>query len=136
MRLLLFATLLLSPSPTAETGIPGSVMPMSATSLRGLATWYCGAGSPCTRGYPGGMYAAAGSELQVGDWRGSRVTVCASKCITVTLIDSCGCAGNRIIDLYREAFARLADPSRGVVAVTVESGGKPRVTLPPTSTAP
>jgi len=100
--------------------------------LSGTASWYCG--DVCTRGYPDGLYAAAGRELQVGDWRGSEVTVCADGCVTVTLIDVCRCPGARIIDLYRMAFSRIADPSRGVVPVTIEYGG-PRMTLPPTSTA-
>lgn len=121
------------PAPTGEIAEP-------LYGTKGTASWYCGAGSPCTSGYPGGLYAAAGSELQVGDWRGSKVAVCAESCVTVTLIDVCGCPGARVIDLYREAFAQLADPSRGVIPVTVESGGaseaaQPRMTLPPTDTA-
>ena len=85
----------------------------------GTATWYCG--SRCTRGYPGGLYAAAGSELRVGDWRGRRVTVTASngRSVVVTLVDWCACKGERIIDLYGDAFARLAPLSRGVLRVTV-----------------
>jgi hypothetical protein len=37
----------------------------------------------------------------------------------VTIIDcNCGPHAN-LIDLYRDAFSRLADPSRGVLTVTV-----------------
>ena len=134
-----------TPSPTVRTGvIPERILPVSAVTpvaapavigsvTTGVASWYCGAGSPCTRGYPDGMYAAAGPELRVGDWRGSVVTVCAGRCVDVTLIDSCGCPGARIVDLYRSAFARIADPGRGVVGVTVELAGADP-TLPPTST--
>jgi len=55
-------------------------------------------------------YAAAGSEIRVGDWRGRRVAVCRTdgrKCIVVTLVDWCACKGNRIIDLYYDAFDAL-----------------------------
>ena len=67
--------------------------------------------------------------------RGRRVTVCSSgRCVKVKLIDFCACP-SRVIDLYRDAFARLASPSRGVIRVTVSSGGGPSSTLPPTSTS-
>ena len=126
---------------TASEGLTGGIsttgvieLPDTATSVTGTASWYCGAGSRCTRGYPGGLYAAAGPALRVGDWRGRRVTVCsAGRCVNVKLIDFCACP-SRVIDLYRDAFARLASPSRGVIRVTVSSGGGPSSTLPPTST--
>ena len=60
------------------------------------------------------MYAAAGAEIRKGDWRGRTVTVCAGEdCIRVTLIDWCACEGNRVIDLYGDAFRRLAPLGRG-----------------------
>ena len=66
------------------------------------------------------MYAAAGAELRKGDWRGRTVTVCAgSDCIRVTLIDWCACEGNRVIDLYGDAFRRLAPLGEGVIPVVV-----------------
>lgn len=88
----------------------------------GTATWYCQPGtSRCSNGWSaGGLYAAAGSELRVGDWRGRNVRVCASgRCITVKLIDWCACKGARVIDLYATAFSRLGPLSRGVLNVTV-----------------
>lgn len=96
----------------------------AAAKLSGTATWYCLAGrSPCTRGYPGGLYAAAGPALRaaLGDWRGRNVTITASdgNRVSVTLIDWCACPGGRVIDLYGEAFLRLAPLSRGVLRVTV-----------------
>jgi hypothetical protein len=106
------------------------------------ATWYCGAGSPCTADYPDrpgvdDLYAAAGSELRVGDWRGSRVIVChEGRCVPVRLIDSCVCGGNRVIDLYSDAFQRLAPLSQGVIAVRVSTLTVLRAgaTLPNTTT--
>lgn len=88
--------------------------------VAGTASWYCGNGSPCTRGYPGGLYAAAGPALRVGDWRGRSVQVCRlSTCIRVRLIDWCACPNGRVLDLYADAFRRLAPLSQGLVKVTV-----------------
>lgn len=85
---------------------------------RGTATWYCG--SRCTRGHPGGLFAAAGDELRTPGWRGRRVTVTSGgRSVVVTLVDTCACRGARVIDLYADAFRRLAPLSRGVVRVEV-----------------
>lgn len=95
--------------------------PASGHRVRGRASWYCLPGvSRCTSGYRGGLYAAAGSELRIGNWRGRTVRVCGNgNCVNVKLIDSCACGGSRIIDLYNDAFRRLASPSVGTLAVTV-----------------
>ncbi len=89
--------------------------------VRGGASWYCLPGvSACTSGYPGGLYAAAGSELRIGRWRGRTVRVCGNgHCVYVRLIDTCACGGSRIIDLYSDAFRRLAPLSKGSLLVTV-----------------
>lgn len=89
----------------------------------GTASWY-----PAH-----GMIAAAGPALRHGDWRGSQVQVCASRCIVVTLADWCACYGSRVIDLSDDAFRRLAPLSRGLLHVTV-SGIGVEATLPPTDT--
>ena len=90
-------------------------------SARGSATWYCKTGvSVCHNAYPGGYYAAAGPALRVGDWRGRVVRVCGSgSCVNVRLVDWCACGGSHIIDLYSDAFKRLAPLSSGAVRVTV-----------------
>jgi len=93
----------------------------ASVSLTGTASWFCGHGSSCTAGYPGGLYAAAGPALRKGDWRGRVVTVGAvgsSHTIRVTLIDWCACP-HRLLDLYSDAFSRLAPLSRGLLNVTV-----------------
>jgi rare lipoprotein A (peptidoglycan hydrolase) len=90
--------------------------------VRGVATWYCLPGvSTCTSGYSSsGLYAAAGSELRVGNWRGRFVKVCGNgKCIVVKLIDWCACGGSHVIDLYHGAFSQLASPSSGGLTVTI-----------------
>ena len=87
----------------------------------GSATWYCLAGvSRCPAAHTGGLYAAAGPELRVGDWRGRRVQVCGSgSCVIVTLVDWCACGGSHVIDLYGDAFRQLAPLNAGAVRVTV-----------------
>jgi rare lipoprotein A (peptidoglycan hydrolase) len=87
----------------------------------GSATWYCKTGSSaCASGFSGGMYAAAGPELRVGAWRGRVVRVCgAGNCVLVKLVDWCACGGLHVIDLYGDAFRRLAPLSSGALRVTV-----------------
>ncbi len=76
--------------------------------------------SACHHAYPGGMYAAAGPALRVGDWRGRTVTVCrGGSCVRVKLVDWCQCYGSRVIDLYSDAFRQLAPLSSGTISVTV-----------------
>jgi len=89
--------------------------------VEGGASWYCRTGvSECHYAYDGGMYAAAGPALRVGDWRGRHVRVCSgSRCVIVRLIDWCQCYGSRVIDLYSDAFRRLAPLSEGTVRVSV-----------------
>ena len=85
---------------------------------RGVASWY--SARPGT--------AAAGPALREAlgpDYLGQSVRVCAgSRCIEVRIVTSCQCyrgePGERLIDLSRSAFSRLADPSVGLVRVTVE----------------
>jgi len=87
---------------------------------RGQASWYCGPSSRCTRGFAGGLYAAIRRDL-LARARNHHVRVCslAGRCVTVTIID-CNCGPNaNLIDLYSDAFQRLAPLSRGVVKVTV-----------------
>jgi hypothetical protein len=91
----------------------------SVQGVRGQASWYCGHGSACARGYPGGLYAAAGPALRVGHWRGRYVVVQrGSSRVTVQLVDWCACP-QRVIDLYSAAFQHLGPLSRGVLNVTV-----------------
>ena len=125
-------------SPTAEavaTPSPSAVVPVRRTAtIVGKATWYCLPGrSRCTRGYPaGGMYAAAGPSLRVGNWRGRTVIVTAGgQSVAVRLIDTCLCRDGRVVDLYAAAFIRLAPLGTGVLHVSVSRVPAP----PPTTTA-
>jgi rare lipoprotein A (peptidoglycan hydrolase) len=94
---------------------------LTGHSRTGSASWYCKTGvSVCMSGYPGGLYAAAGPALRVGSWRGRTVRVCGSgSCVWVTLIDYCACGSGHMIDLYGDAFRRLAPLSAGALHVTV-----------------
>lgn len=104
-----------TPSPLPTGPRPTSTRATPPRMRTGTATWYC-----CTRGHPRGLYAAAGSEIRVGKWRGRYVQVCGGgHCVRVQLIDWCACKGSRIIDLYPDAFRRLAPLSQGVTKVTV-----------------
>jgi hypothetical protein len=94
-------------SPSGDAVVP--VSPHRDASETGVASWY--------RWRVG--EAAAGPALRTGRWRGRPVRVCVpSRCITVVLTDWCVCP-SRLIDLDRRSFARLADPSRGLVRVRV-----------------
>lgn len=80
--------------------------------------------------------AAAGPALRDAlgpHWRGQTVRVCARVCIRVRLTDFM--RADRLVDLDRTDFARLAPPSQGVVHVTVSAAG-PIPTAPPTDVAP
>ena len=117
-----------SPETAARTGTPDGPAPLVALpepsgtgtaalaedadpiALRGIATWY-----DYRRGH-----AAAGPELRRAlgaGWRGTAVLVCADRCVRVVLSDFM--VADRLIDLDRRSFAVLADPSRGILAVTV-----------------
>ena len=104
------------PKPAPASGGDGG-----GHSVRGTASWYCKTGvSVCHHAYPGGLYAAAGPALRVGSWRGRTVTVCGSgNCVNVKLIDWCACGSGRVIDLYSDAFSRLAPTSAGTLSVRV-----------------
>lgn len=102
--------------------------------IKGLASYYCGRGSPCPRGFgPDFNGAAAGPVLRIAmggaaaatakqPWRGKKVTVCGSAgCARVTLVDWCQCyyrrPNEKLIDLFANVFYRIG-ASRGKVTVS------------------
>ena len=142
MTILLTLLLALQPAVvnvTASVGnVPSTSMPVA--SIRGTATWYCGAGSPCTRGYgPSDLIAAI--DPTTGIEKGERVTVWhGDRSVRVAIVDVCACPGARIVDLSRVAFSQLADPSLGVIPVVLvpertSQDAVPKMTLPPTYSA-
>jgi rare lipoprotein A (peptidoglycan hydrolase) len=122
-----FAVVNAAPATAEPTGEVGTAL------IAGKATWYCSESSACTRGYgPSDMVAAIDPTLGIakGEW----VTVThGSRAVVVRIVDVCACTGSRVIDLTSGAFSRLADPSRGVIDVEIETGTP---SLPATDTAP
>ena len=118
----LAAAVILSPGANTDAALaPATHEPTAKPSARtshSIASWFAA---------PAGT-AAAGPALRrlLGkDWRGQRVRVTAgNRSVVVALTDWCQCYRGedreRIIDLSRSAFAALADPSRGLVRVTVD----------------
>ena len=112
------------PSPHLIVVPRGSSQP-SSHRASGTASWYCGHGSACTRGFDASCRcAAAGPSIRrlLGPaWRGRSVLVRSGpSSVRVRLVDWCACPGGRLLDLYSDAFQRLAPLSRGLVKVTVE----------------
>lgn len=98
-----------------------------ATLVSGVASWY--------DYHPG--QAAAGPQLRAAlgpHWRGQTVRVCARVCIRVRLTDFM--RADRLVDLDRSDFARLAPLSVGVVHVTVTPVSAAIATPRPLPTAP
>ena len=105
-------------SPPSEAATPKNL----TNFTKGWATYYCLLGkSRCTVGHLGGMYAAIRSDLLF--LRGKTVKVCrlgTTRCIYVTIID-CNCGKNaNLIDLYSDAFNKLAGLWRGKIQVTLK----------------
>jgi len=92
--------------------------------LQGTATWFCGGGSPCTSGYDPLDYIAA-IDPSTGIQRGAVLRVTSGgRSATVRVVDTCACQGRRVIDLSRIAFSALADPSVGVIPVSITPAGR------------
>lgn len=117
-----------APSPTSKPTAKPSVKTKpvtrqgttsSAILAKGQASWYCKTGvSRCTRNHPGGMYAAIRRDLLY--LRGKTIKVCDSNnCVYVTIIDcNCGPRAN-LIDLYSDAYRKLAPLSTGRINVRI-----------------
>jgi hypothetical protein len=121
----------LSPGTDAEA-VPGGYQESdgggvsSDDILQGVASYYLDPRDP------NGLYAAV-PTWTFGD-EPYLATVCRPEngaCVTVTVRDFCGCP-DRVIDLSRDAFAKLATLARGLIEVTVTSGTT--VVLPATDT--
>lgn len=119
----------LVPAPTASpTAQPHQAKPQPTrtarpTSIAGTATYYCnkdatrGPLSRCTRGHPDGLYAAISPDLAFLTGKTVRVSYGASY-VDVVIID-CNCRATRSIDLYADAFVRLAPLTLGRLHVTL-----------------
>lgn len=111
-----------SPAGSRETPASTHDGAIGTALIGGWAAWY---EDPR---HPRGLYAAAGPVLREAlgkGWRGQLVEVeSGSRSVTVRLSDWCACATRRglptLIDLSRDAFSELADPSLGIVRVSIE----------------
>lgn len=115
-----------APQEAPET-VPGTSR-AAAGSKRGEATFYGGntAGGMCSfTGYtiPAGLF---GTALTDSDWDGANA---CGQCVSVTgpdgktkitamVTDQCPGCGPHHVDLYPDAFAKLADPSKGIINVS------------------
>ncbi|EAT83200.1 hypothetical protein HBH56_194330 [Parastagonospora nodorum] len=115
-----------APQEAPET-VPGTSS-AAAGSKRGEATFYGGntAGGMCSfTGYtiPAGLF---GTALTDSDWdSGNACGQCVSVTgpdgktkITAMVVDQCPGCGPHHVDLYPDAFAKLADPSKGIINVS------------------
>ena len=116
----------LNPMPTPSAGI-GSAL------YTGRASWYGARGDvAAVPWWRFGMDPVWASVCTFGDG--------SARCVSVLISDFCQCYvgtdRERVVDLSRNAFAQLADPSVGVIRVQMEVPiqRRPSVTLPPTST--
>lgn len=88
-------------------------------AITGTASWWNSFGP--------GIYAALRPDLGS---KGDLVIVCGGApfhCVTAPVITSCKCLGpnsERLVDLSRDLFAEFADPSRGVVRITLQVVGR------------
>lgn len=104
----------ISSSPVVVSVSGGPRYAVSGHSIAGKASWYCGSGSICPKGYSGGLYAAAGPGLRAAMcgnqasncWRGRYVSVNGSK--PIRLVDWCQCyyrqPNEKLIDLFHDAW--------------------------------
>ena len=100
---------------------------VSKRALSGEATFYGGnvAGGMCsfsTYTLPAGIY---GTALSDSNWDNSAncgacvsVTGPNGNAVTAMIVDQCPGCGTNHLDLFPDAFAALADPSKGIIPIT------------------
>jgi expansin (peptidoglycan-binding protein) len=127
MKSTLLALLALLPLAIAAPTTALTISTRATTPNRGDATFYGGntSGGKCSfAGYtlPSGLFGTAVSD---SNW--STAAACG-QCVSVTgpsgntitamVTDQCPGCGPNHLDLYSDAFAKLADPSKGVIPVS------------------
>lgn len=118
-----------SPSASASASASPAPTSSSAGSKRGEATFYGGNldGGMCSlTGYtlPSGLF---GTALTDSDWDSANacgtcvsVTGPSGDKITAMVVDQCPGCGPHHLDLFPDAFKKLADPSKGIIPVSWE----------------
>ena len=110
----------ITPSPAIGMRPAPAEEPRTASTLRGIATWFHS---------PAGV-SAAGPDLRAAlgpGWRGTSVRVCSGSACIVTVLGD-WMRADRLIDLHAPLFARLAPLSVGVLRVVVTPIPAPPVT--------
>ncbi|MFY1690442.1 expansin EXLX1 family cellulose-binding protein [Plantactinospora sp. WMMB782] len=117
------AALAVPPAERAGLPVQGMTPPSGTTVYKGKASHYDGGNSGGNCSLPGPpanrLYAALGSAQYAGSAAcGSFLDVTGPRgTVRVMVLDRCaGCANNKI-DLSRQAFAKIADLSQGIVPV-------------------
>ncbi|MEV4754601.1 expansin EXLX1 family cellulose-binding protein [Micromonospora sp. NPDC049559] len=111
---------------------PACAAPPSGTAVRSVeASYYDARGSGGTCSYPGPpadrLYVALGRPgFSGGAACGSYLDVTGPKgTVRVLVMDECAGCANSKIDLSRQAFARIADPAKGIVRVSYRAAVDP-----------
>ncbi|MET7338584.1 expansin EXLX1 family cellulose-binding protein [Nonomuraea sp. NPDC005650] len=132
----LAATSLLPASAMARSGEGTGKTRASAKATSGKATFYelQSGGGNCSYPSPpaGGLYVALSrAEYRAAAACGGYLTVTGPKgSVQVKVVDQCPeCAAGHI-DLSRKAFARVADPGKGMVGVSYSRAANPRIGKP------
>ncbi|HEY6568591.1 MAG TPA: RlpA-like double-psi beta-barrel domain-containing protein [Actinomycetota bacterium] len=109
-----------------------------SAAVRGTATFYCSDGrdgspvSRCTRGFGPSDLVGAIDRKDSTYRKGDFVKVShEGKSVTVLIVDTCACGGDRLIDLTIGAFQHLAPWGAGEIRVKLSNAG-----LPATDTQP
>lgn len=116
-----------TPSTSISTAYEARATSAAAGSKRGDATFYGGnvSGGMCSfTGYtiPSSIY---GTALSDSNWDNANacgqcvsVTGPSGTKITAMVVDQCPGCGSNHLDLFPDPFAKLADPSKGVISVS------------------
>jgi hypothetical protein len=115
------ATLYRDPTPAvAQPPAPAAAV-FNGDTVTGLATWYC-----CSAGWNGKAVVALPGALggQYDSPPASRhVTVCADRCVSLPVVDYCGCfwgtSSQKVADLSPEAWDAVSDTGTGAGVITV-----------------
>ncbi|MFI7126797.1 expansin EXLX1 family cellulose-binding protein [Nonomuraea sp. NPDC050153] len=133
----LAATSLLPASAMARSGdSSNNKTRASAKATSGKATFYelRSGGGNCSYPSPpaGGLYVALSrAEYRAAAACGGYLTVTGPKgSVQVKVVDQCPECSAGHIDLSRKAFARVADPGKGMVGVSYSPAANPRIGKP------